>query len=71
MKICLAELDISILFQERFNKIAIQGTPQMTVDKEAISLSRVYSSSSSSCVCAGQHFMSHYRTLEVRLGRIS
>ena len=27
----------------RFNKIAIQGTPQMAVDKEAISLSRVYS----------------------------
>ena len=28
----------------RFNKIAIQGTPQMAVDKEAICLSRVYSS---------------------------
>ena len=27
----------------RFNKIAIQGTPQMAVDKEAIRLSRVYS----------------------------
>ena len=27
----------------RFNKIAIQGTPQMAIDKEAISLSRVYS----------------------------
>ena len=27
----------------RFNKIAIPGTPQMAVDKEAISLSRVYS----------------------------
>ena len=27
----------------RFNKIAIQGTSQMTVDKEVISLSRVYS----------------------------
>ena len=26
----------------RFNNIAIQGTPQMAVDKEAISLSRVY-----------------------------
>ena len=26
----------------RFNKIAIQGAPQVTVDKEAISLSRVY-----------------------------
>ena len=33
--------DNSIL--TRFNKIAIQGTPQMAVDKEAISLSRVYS----------------------------
>ena len=31
--------DIALLF----NKIAIQGTRQMTVDKEAISLSRVYS----------------------------
>ncbi len=27
----------------RSNKIAIQGAPQMAVDKEAISLSRVYS----------------------------
>ena len=27
----------------RFNKIVIQGTPHMTVDKEAICLSRVYS----------------------------
>ena len=27
----------------RFNKIAIQGTPQMAVDKEAICLSGVYS----------------------------
>ena len=27
----------------RFNKIAIKGAPQMAVDKEAISLSRVYS----------------------------
>ena len=27
----------------RFNKIATQGTPQMAVDKEANSLSRVYS----------------------------
>ena len=27
----------------RFNKIATQGAPQMAVDKEAISLSRVYS----------------------------
>ena len=29
----------------RFNKIAIQGTPQTAVDKEAICLSRVYSNS--------------------------
>ena len=27
----------------RFNKIATQGAPQMAVDKEANSLSRVYS----------------------------
>ena len=27
----------------RFNKITIQGTPQMAVDKEAICLSGVYS----------------------------
>ena len=32
-----------IVFLTRFNKIAIQGTPQMAVDKEAICLSRVYS----------------------------
>ena len=31
------------VFLTRFNKIAIQGTPQMAVDKEAICLSRVYS----------------------------
>ena len=31
------------LFLTRFNKIAIQGTPQMAVDKEAICVSRVYS----------------------------
>ena len=31
------------MFLTRFNKIAIQGTPQMAVDKEAICLSRVYS----------------------------
>ena len=30
-------------FNKIFNKIAIQGAPQMAVDKEAISLSRVYS----------------------------
>ena len=36
------------------NKIAIHGTPQMAVDKEAISLSRVYSTilSVTSCVLA-------------------
>ena len=33
----------------RFNKIAIQGTHQMAVDKEAISLSKVYSYSNSKC----------------------
>ena len=33
----------TILGLTRFNKIAIQGTPQMAVDKEAICLSRVYS----------------------------
>ena len=37
-------------FLTRFNKIAIQGTPQMAVDKEAISLSRVYSYDSK-CTC--------------------
>ena len=31
------------IYLTRFNKIAIQGTHQMAVDKEAISLSRVYS----------------------------
>ena len=30
-------------FLTRFNKIATQGAPQMAVDKEANSLSRVYS----------------------------
>ena len=29
--------------RSRFNKIATQGAPQMAVDKEANSLSRVYS----------------------------
>ena len=32
---------LSPVFLTIFNKIAIQGTPQMAVDKEAISLSRV------------------------------
>ena len=31
------------VFLTRFNKIATQGAPQMAVDKEANSLSRVYS----------------------------
>ena len=30
-------------YRSRFNKIAIQGAPHMAVDKEAISLSRIYS----------------------------
>ena len=34
----LGQLDLT-----RFNKIATQGAPQMAVDKEANSLSRVYS----------------------------
>ncbi len=38
----LSQLDnIDVL--TRFNKIATQGAPQMAVDKEANSLSRVYS----------------------------
>ena len=32
-----------MLYLTRFNKIATQGAPQMAVDKEANSLSRVYS----------------------------
>ena len=38
-------LDRALCFQDltRFNKIATQGAPQMAVDKEANSLSRVYS----------------------------
>ena len=31
------------IFKKIFNNIAIQGTPQMAVDKEDIGLSRVYS----------------------------
>ena len=38
------------IYLTRFNKIAIQGTLQMAVDKEAISLSRVYSYDSR-CTC--------------------
>ena len=37
------ELLNNVTILTRFNKIAIQGTPQMAVDKEAIRLSRVYS----------------------------
>ena len=36
-------LDGNSDFLTRFNKIATQGAPQMAVDKEANSLSRVYS----------------------------
>ena len=35
--------ETNVEVQLRFNKIAIQRTPQMAVDKEAICLSRVYS----------------------------
>ena len=38
----LLYLPTFVLCLWRFNKIAIQGTPQMAVDKEAISLSRVF-----------------------------
>ena len=34
---------IFVISLTRFNKIATQGAPQMAVDKEANSLSRVYS----------------------------
>ncbi len=34
---------LSKQYHTRFNKIATQGAPQMAVDKEANSLSRVYS----------------------------
>ena len=37
------ELRNYVIFLTRFNKIATQGAPQMAVDKEANSLSRVYS----------------------------
>ena len=36
-------LMITTIDLTRFNKIATQGAPQMAVDKEANSLSRVYS----------------------------
>ena len=35
--------DRQMWYLTRFNKIATQGAPQMAVDKEANSLSRVYS----------------------------
>ena len=38
----VAMVHIGCHYLTRFNKIAMQGTPQMAVDKEAISLSRVY-----------------------------
>ena len=46
---CCATVSVTIcrqkrgFFKIRFNKIATQGAPQMAVDKEANSLSRVYS----------------------------
>ena len=44
---CLPHKHIIVIIQyndlTRFNKISIQGTHQMAVDKEAIRLSRVYS----------------------------
>ena len=41
---CKCERILAIsTYLTRFNKIAIQGTPRMAVDKEAISVSRVYS----------------------------
>ena len=39
----LFQLKSSVIDLTRFNKIATQGAPQMAVDKEANSLSRVYS----------------------------
>ena len=35
--------EVGVKWTGRFNKIATQGAPQMAVDKEANSLSRVYS----------------------------
>ena len=37
------KVDRDLTIFNNFNKIAIQGAPQIAVDKEAISLSRVYS----------------------------
>ncbi len=39
-------------FLTRFNKIATQGAPQMAIDKEANSLSRVYSYYSKFNLCS-------------------
>ena len=39
----LYDFNMVISGHSRFNKIATQGAPQMAVDKEANSLSRVYS----------------------------
>ena len=41
----------SLVDLTRFNKIATQGAPQMAVDKEANSLSRVYSYYSKFILC--------------------
>ena len=46
---CFTKISIKLgvfckkVIYNNFNKIAIQGSPQMAVDKEAIRLSRVYS----------------------------
>ena len=40
----LYQTDQIIIFLTIFNQIAIQGTPQMAADNEAISLSRIHSS---------------------------
>ena len=40
---CVNNWFVTIQDLTRFNKIATQGAPQMAVDKEANSLSRVYS----------------------------
>ena len=42
-EICSASPIGQYRYLTRFNKIATQGAPQMAVDKEANSLSRVYS----------------------------
>ena len=47
----VAVLFFILSFLTRFNKIATQGAPQMAVDKEANSLSRVYSYYSKFTLC--------------------